>query len=51
MPADVSYEFIKSKIQSMKEATPSLRSKADDYVFSALCVPSSQHLKCRQIEG
>ena len=40
MPADVSYEFIKSKIQSMKEATPSLRSKADDYVFSALCVKS-----------
>ena len=40
MPADVSYEFIKSKIQSMKEAHPSLRSKADDYVFSALCVKS-----------
>ncbi len=40
MPADVSYEFIKNKIQSMKEATPSLRSKADDYVFSALCVKS-----------
>ena len=40
MPADVSYEFIKNKIQSMKEAHPSLRSKADDYVFSALCVKS-----------
>ena len=40
MPADVSYGFIKSKIQSMKEAHPSLRSKADDYVFSALCVKS-----------
>ena len=40
MPADASYEFIKSKIQSMKEAHPSLRSKADDYVFSALCVKS-----------
>ena len=40
MPADTSYEFIKNKIQSMKEANPSLRSKADDYVFSALCVKS-----------
>ena len=40
MPADVSYDFIKNKIQSMKEAHPSLRSKADDYVFSALCVKS-----------
>lgn len=38
MPADVSYEFIKNKIQSIKEDTPSLRSKSDDYVFSALCV-------------
>ena len=40
MSADVSYEFIKNKIQSMKEAHPSLRSKVDDYVFSALCVKS-----------
>ena len=40
MPTDESYEFIKNKIQSMKEAHPSLRSKADDYVFSALCVKS-----------
>ena len=40
MPADVSYDFIKNKIQSMKEAHPSLRSKADNYVFSALCVKS-----------
>jgi hypothetical protein len=37
---DTSYDFIKNKIQSMKEAYPSLRSKSDDYVFSALSVKS-----------
>ena len=35
---DASYEFIQNKIQSMKEAFPSLRSKTDDFVFSALSV-------------
>lgn len=33
-----SYEAIKRKIDVLKSTYPSLRSKADDYVFSALCV-------------
>ena len=41
MPAiDASYDFIKAKVYSMKEAYPSLRSKSDDYVFSALSIKS-----------
>lgn len=35
-----SYDYIKNKIQSMKNTYPSLRKKTDDYVFSALCVKS-----------
>lgn len=33
-----SYQVIRDKIQAMKSAYPSLRTKSDDYVFSALCV-------------
>lgn len=33
-----SYEKIQAKIHAMKTTYPSLRHKADDYVFSALCV-------------
>ena len=41
MPANnSSYEKIQSKIHAMKGAYPSLRTKSDDYVFSALCVKS-----------
>ena len=29
------YEYIKEKIHGMKDTYPSLRSKSDDYVFSA----------------
>lgn len=36
-----SYEFIKEKIKIMKDTYPSLRSKSDAYVFSALCVKSN----------
>lgn len=36
-----SYDFIKSKIDSLKTAYPSLRSKPDDYVFSALCIKAN----------
>ena len=32
------YEFIKNKIQAMKEMYPSLRNRTDAYVFSALNV-------------
>lgn len=35
-----SYEFIQNKIHAMKDTYPSLRSKSDDYVFSALSVKS-----------
>ena len=35
-----SYEKIKSKICAMKGIYPSLRSRSDDYIFSALCVRS-----------
>lgn len=41
MPAqNSSYDYIAAKVQSMKGTYTSLRSKADDYVFSALCVKS-----------
>ena len=33
-----SYDFISSKIKSLKDTYPSLRQKPDEYVFSALCV-------------
>lgn len=36
-----SYDFIKSKIASLRTVYPSLRSKPDDYVFSALCVKAN----------
>ena len=32
------YEFIEEKIHATKSVFPSLRSKSDDYAFSALCV-------------
>ena len=35
------YDFIKTKIQQLKELNPSLRDKTDDYVFSILCVKSN----------
>ena len=37
----ISYAFIAEKIRSMKDTYPSLRSKSDAYVFSALCVKSN----------
>lgn len=40
MPINSNYEFIKNKIDSMKTTYPTLRTKSDDYVFSALCVRS-----------
>lgn len=40
MSASTAYEKIQSKIRAMKNTYPSLRSKRDDYVFSALCVKS-----------
>lgn len=41
MPATTSYNLIKEKIHSLKGAYPSLRSKTDEYVFSALCIKSN----------
>lgn len=43
MPAntDDSYTFIENKINAMKDAYPSLRSKPNDYVFSALAVKAN----------
>ena len=35
------YDYIVSKLKSMKEVYPSLRSRTDDYVFSALCVKAN----------
>lgn len=35
---DTSYEYIKTKISAYKDTYPSLRDKADDYVFSAVAV-------------
>lgn len=41
MPANnSSYQKIQDKIYAMKGVYPSLRTKSDDYVFSALCVKS-----------
>ena len=37
------YEFIKNKIQAMKEMYPSLRDKTDAYVFSALNVKANYY--------
>lgn len=39
--ARVSYAFIAEKIHAMKDTYPSLRSKSDTYVFSALCIKSN----------
>ena len=41
MPSNDNYEYIKTKIQQLKESNPSLREKTDDYVFSILCVKSN----------
>lgn len=42
MPATTaSYELIKTKIDAMKSAYPSLRAKPDEYVFSALCAKAN----------
>lgn len=41
MPSNENYEYIKTKIQQLKELNPSLREKTDDYVFSILCVKSN----------
>ena len=41
MPSNENYEYIKTKIQQLKESNPSLREKTDDYVFSILCVKSN----------
>lgn len=42
MPANqASYEFIREKIHATKSTYPSLRSKSDAYVFSAVCVKSN----------
>lgn len=38
-----SYEFIKNKIHTLKDAYPSLRNKSDAYVFSALSVKSNYY--------
>lgn len=35
------YQFIYSKIQSLKETYPSLRKESDEHVFSVLCVKSN----------
>ena len=35
------YDYIKEKIADMKKQYPSLRSRTDDYVFSALCVKAN----------
>ena len=41
--AQSDYDFISSKISSLKDAYPSLRGKPDDYVFSALAVKSNYY--------
>ncbi len=42
MPTDTrAYDFIVSKIKSLKENSALLRSRSDEYVFSALCVKSN----------
>lgn len=40
---DTSYEYIKTKISAYKETYPSLKDKADDYVFSAVAVKSNYY--------
>lgn len=41
MPTNNStYEYIQSKINALKTTYPSLRTKTDDYIFSALCIKS-----------
>jgi len=40
-PANTSYETITAKINSLKTAYPSLRTKSNDYVFSALCIKAN----------
>lgn len=40
---NTSYELIKRKIDSLKTTYPSLRSKTDDYVFSALCIKANMY--------
>ena len=42
MPLSVSsHDFIKEKVKALKDTYPSLRSKRDEYVFSALCVKAN----------
>ena len=41
MVVNDNYNFIKIKIQQLKELYPTLRDKSDDYVFSILCVKSN----------
>lgn len=42
MPTNnTSYDIISAKISSMKSTYTSLRTKSDDYVFSALCIKSN----------
>lgn len=42
MPTPLSsYDYIASKVRAMKDTYPTMRSKSDDYVFSALCVKSN----------
>lgn len=42
MPSLVSsHDFIKEKVKALKDTYPSLRSKRDEYVFSALCVKAN----------
>ncbi len=40
---DTSYEYIKTKISAYKDTYPSLRDKADEYVFSAVAVKSNYY--------
>ena len=35
------YNYVADKVKSMKEKYPALRTRADDYVFSALCVKAN----------
>lgn len=39
MPTNnTSYQYIQSKIRALKDAYPSFHDKADEYIFSAVCV-------------
>ena len=40
-PVATSYDFITEKIKAMKDTYTSLRTKSNEYVFSALCVKSN----------